>query len=719
MSILHIFDSRNKFFYYVSFVVIAIGLMIFLLSRNVHRSVYRERQEMLTLVTSNSATVMSEIVVEQRHAREVAAGVVREKISGSRDVFEGIRKAEGELEMGVDYFFLVDAEGKYYSSDGVEGKLTDRTRYLDSSPDTEEYLSSLPHLDQTTPFLLLKQRLDEPVSALTSQGVKEIRYFVYAHDFTRILDTLSDLFPGEVNIFLHDSDGAMIFRHFGIKLLVEGFNIYSKMRVVDFTFGEDAEDLIASSRAGNIIAVRMNIGSQGYYFCSAPMDVSDWSIAFVVKEEYLSDLADKSFADIVLYLAVIAAILALSLILLITNVMKRKAEEVRLKESEKLAAAMSEASKAKTDFLSNMSHDIRTPINGIMGMTEIALGAGDDSDKVRSCLQKIDGASRHLLSLINDVLDMSRIESGKTLISAAPTDVKILGDSCASIIRGQMADRDIDFNVEVNGEHTAVLADELHLRQIFINILGNAVKFTRDGGRIDFICTEESCDERTAAWKFVCRDTGIGMSDEFIEHIFEPFSQEKGGGRTHYKGTGLGMSITKQLVDLMGGVIEVESELEKGSTFTVRMTFERDLQVHSRSEDTVECATIEGMHILLVEDNELNTEIATELLQCNGAVVDTAADGAEAVEKFSAGAPGTYDVILMDIMMPVMNGLDAARTIRSLDRPDAALIPIIAMTANAFDDDVKATREAGMNAHLSKPIDIDEVVRVIAYNVKR
>lgn len=374
------------------------------------------------------------------------------------------------------------------------------------------------------------------------------------------------------------------------------------------------------------------------------------------------------------------------------------------------------ASRAKSEFLSNMSHDIRTPINGIMGMTGIALSHLEDRSRVRDCLTKIDGSSKHLLSLVNDVLDMSRIESGKVTANHAPFDMRTLIDNCASIVQGQLAGRDIRLIAEHDGlTHTHLIGDELHLRQIFINILGNSVKFTHDGDSITIRARELSCDGHTAHYRFELEDTGIGISQEFLPKLFDSFSQEAGGSRTTYKGTGLGMAITKQLIELLGGTVTVWSELNVGTRFTIDMPFE----VNEAGEETPVSETggsvdLHGMTILVAEDNEINMEIATMVLEESGATVVQAANGRLAVEAFAASGPGDIDAILMDLMMPEMGGIEAALAIRAMDRPDAADVPIIAATANAYQEDVDKVLAAGMNAHVAKPLEVDKLLRLLA-----
>lgn len=378
-----------------------------------------------------------------------------------------------------------------------------------------------------------------------------------------------------------------------------------------------------------------------------------------------------------------------------------------------------EASTAKTEFLSNMSHDIRTPINGIMGMLDIAEENFEDQARVRDCLTKMRGAASHLLSLVNDVLDMSKIESGSMKLLNNPFDLRVLLQACCDIVEGQIIERKLTFTKQIGPFwHPYLVGSELHVRQVLINILSNAVKYTPDGGTIRFCAKETLYEEGLVHLRMEITDNGIGMSEEFLQHIFEPFTQEQRSSRTHYKGTGLGMAITKKLVDQMHGSLDVESEPGKGSTFIVRLSLPVDPTPHpvaaqqpAKQEET---PTLAGLHLLLAEDNELNSEIAVTLLEAEGAKITAVTNGREAVEAMQHAAPHTYDAVLMDVMMPEMNGLEATRCIRAFEGvgPDEGT-PIIAMTANVFADDVRACLESGMNSHVGKPLDMRILMREI------
>lgn len=375
-----------------------------------------------------------------------------------------------------------------------------------------------------------------------------------------------------------------------------------------------------------------------------------------------------------------------------------------------------QANKAKSEFLSHMSHDIRTPINGIMGMTEIMKKNLNDSARLQDCLGKIDKAANHLLSLINDVLDMSKIGSEGIQSEEIPLDLKEEIEKIHAIVDVQAMDKQLDFRIhEQDIRHRYLLGSPAHLRRIILNLISNALRYNRPGGSIDLYISELNSDEEYATVELKVQDTGIGMSPEFLKNnLYKPFTQENGNVRTEYHGVGLGMSIVKELVSSMKGTIQAESQPGQGTVFTVVLPMKINREISSETADPKEDPDISGMKVLVAEDNQLNMEIILFMLDSAGAVVTAVQNGKEAVNRFASCAPGTFDVILMDIMMPVMNGLDAAKEIRKLPRKDATEIPIIAMTANAFEEDRQKTREAGMNNHLTKPISSRELLEVLA-----
>lgn len=395
----------------------------------------------------------------------------------------------------------------------------------------------------------------------------------------------------------------------------------------------------------------------------------------------------------------------------------RRTEELNRKLQETLDLANA-ASVAKTKFINNMSHDIRTPMNAIVGYTAIAMSM-EPKEKVRGCLDKIKESSDHLLTLINDVLDLSRIESGKQTLNPVQTDIRMVVDEVLSIIQGFTVGRALKLEVHRQDLPNAyVLADAVRIREVLVNVLSNAVKFTRDGGTITFTAGYEPLEAGKIQVTYVISDTGIGMSEEFQQHIFEEFTQENSDARTKYKGTGLGMTIVKKYVEMMQGTISVESRKGEGTTFTIRLPLELT-EAPAKRKEAADQADLSGLRILLVEDNDLNAEIAQVYLEDKKIRVTRVSNGQEAVEVFSQAQPGTFDGILMDIMMPVMDGLTATKAIRSLGRSDAKTIPILAMTANAFEEDAKRCLEAGMNAHLAKPLDAQSLFDALGKYCKK
>ncbi|MGN0466335.1 MAG: ATP-binding protein [Lachnospiraceae bacterium] len=437
------------------------------------------------------------------------------------------------------------------------------------------------------------------------------------------------------------------------------------------------------------------------------------------KDVYTYTAKDFIWDNILWIILIIMSVTAVLLFFILRDSKRTKKYLAQEKEMTKgledaLAAAQS-ANRAKTIFLNNMSHDMRTPMNAIIGFANIAKKQ-QDRKEVDKCLDKIASSSDHLLSLINDVLDISRIEGGAVSCNLLPTNICSVTESVLSIIQGYLVNRDLTLVVKRPQQegHCCVLIDGVHLREILVNIFGNAVKFTDDGGTITFSMGKNpGCDDNHVIIWYSISDTGCGMSEEFLPHVFEEFSQEDNGARTKYKGTGLGMSITKHYVEMMGGTISVDSKKGQGSTFTIEIPVEivKDNTLSDTLEQPVNMNLL-GKKALLVEDNELNAEIATVQLEEVGMKVTWVQDGEQAVETFKTSASDAFDVILMDIMMPRMNGYEATRAIRSME--SGRSIPIIAMTANAFAEDVQASLDAGMNAHIAKPLVMDEVLKTIS-----
>ena len=397
----------------------------------------------------------------------------------------------------------------------------------------------------------------------------------------------------------------------------------------------------------------------------------------------------------------------------ITEIMvtRKKQEQAIMELLEKVRRANS----AKSEFLSHMSHDLRTPINGILGMLTVMDRTREDPGRQQDCREKIRVSTEHLLSLVNDVLQVSKLESGLPAAVEEGFDLEDTLQDCITIMSPHAEEAGIRLALEADIRHSRLIGNPLHVRQVLTNIIDNGIKYNRRGGSVSIQARELSCRDGSAEYEFVIKDTGIGIGEEFQKHIFEPFTQEDHGARTHYNGAGLGMSIVKKLADQMGGAVEVESRIGQGSVFRVRLSVRVDAGGEERpmNREAEAPGDISGMRVLLVEDNEVNCEIVKFLLEQAGAAVATANDGKAAVDAFRASECGAFHCILMDLMMPVMSGFEAARMIRGLDRADAEKVPIIALSANAFEEDIAMAKDAGMDEHLAKPVDMGRLFQVM------
>lgn len=466
--------------------------------------------------------------------------------------------------------------------------------------------------------------------------------------------------------------------------------------------------------------VRVQNKFEGYY---GSMDKSrDYYIYVYLPESTVFEIVPRN----ILY-ALAIYITLLIIIQLIKQSSERKylvEQNKREKEyKEKLmesAKKAEQANTAKTEFLQRMSHDIRTPINGIRGMIELADYYSDDLQKQEECRKKIWDASGLLLELINEVLDMGKLESGEILLEEREFNLKKLLDDIVNVVEKQSKECQLEIiQCDYQIKHWNLIGSPIHIKRMLMNILSNAVKYNRYKGKIILDCREVSCIGNVALIEFICKDTGIGMSKEYQEHIFEPFTQEFNSARSSFGGTGLGMPITKSLVEAMGGNIEFESEKNVGTTFRLKIPFKIDDCVHIEEPTEEEHnVSIEGVRVLVAEDNDLNMEITEFVLSSVGAVVIKASNGQEAIEIFEKSEVGEIDIILMDVMMPGVDGLAATRIIRSMSREDAKTIPIIAMTANAFSEDRLRAVEAGMNEHLAKPLESTVIIKTIAKYLK-
>lgn len=454
------------------------------------------------------------------------------------------------------------------------------------------------------------------------------------------------------------------------------------------------------------------------YFSYAKIGYSDWELLLFAPGSICMQTANANrVAAYIAFIVVAVAVLAFFIMIAMGERKRQKINEARARELQTALTKANEANAAKSRFLSRMSHDIRTPLNGIIGFLDLFESKKETREQLEAQSGKVRVAAEHLLSLINDILNMSKLEDNKIELSHEAFDIRQLAEEILSITQIRAEEMGITIHYEDCSKslsHPYIYGSPLHVRQIFVNILSNAIKYNKPNGEIFIKIESRKRSGKKIFYTCTVTDTGIGMSHEFLKHLFEPFAQEKVDARSVYYGTGLGMAIVKSLVDMMRGTIDVVSKPGEGTTFEVTIPFniaeKEDLEGYIKPKEGI---SIEGVKILLVEDNDLNREIATSLLEEQGARITTAVNGAEAVSLYEKAPKGTFDVILMDILMPVMDGLEAARAIRAFEREEAKTIPIIALTANAFAEDVRKSREAGMNAHISKPIQLDKMLCTI------
>ena len=543
--------------------------------------------------------------------------------------------------------------------------------------------------------------------------------------------------PGMVAIYYYTSPEFVRNYTLTIQNLLNGYSIQKDGTIIVADKGtivaSNDESLLGQDTAGNQVVQAMkehtdsqhifhlkNEGTGGYGIMLKQRDY--YIYTYLPDTEVFRNLPLSVTAVVFLYLLIFGIFCFWGYRADLAHRKQEQEKDEKYKAELLRAAKKAEAAnEAKTEFLQRMSHDIRTPINGICGMIDVADHYAEDMKKQTECRAKIKEASHLLLELINEVLDMSKLESDEVILEEIPFNLNSISEEILGVIEQMATEQNIRILWEEKEvTHWNLIGSPVHVKRILMNILSNAVKYNKENGYV-YISCREIPSEQTAmtTLEFVCRDTGIGMTEAFQKRIFEPFAQEHAGSRTKFAGTGLGMPITKKLVEKMGGTISFESKEGIGTTFLIRIPFRIDTDRKDRTEAEEKTETsIQGLHVLLTEDNELNMEIAEFVLQNEGTVVTKAWNGQEAVDIFRKSSPGEFDVILMDIMMPVMNGYEAAKMIRSLDREDAKVIPIIAMTANAFIEDRMRAKEAGMDEHIAKPVDGKLLVKVINELVK-
>ena len=653
----------------------------------------------------NEASESKSLLRAIESARQMSTNIDMETENGGRLSQEFLK--ENLQTLWVDGILVLDAEGKTVCKYSMDEALTNEiTDYLQkdiimdfTGYEERSYSERIDREDGSRIDIAACARKDAP-------GMVAIYYYTSPEFVRNYTLTIQNLLNG----YSTQKDGTII--------------VADKGTIV----ASNDESLLGQDTAGNQVVQAMkehtdsqhifhlkNEGTGGYGIMLKQRDY--YIYTYLPDTEVFRNLPLSVTAVVFLYLLIFGIFCFWGYRADLAHRKQEQEKDEKYKAELLIAAKKAEAAnEAKTEFLQRMSHDIRTPINGICGMVNMADHYADDMEKQKEYRTKVKAASNLLLELVNDVLDMSKLESGEVVLEESPFNLSKISEEVLVVIEQIAAEQNIRIVWEKKEIiHRDLIGSPMYVKRVMMNILSNAVKYNRENGQIYISCREIPSEQpEMTIMEFVCRDTGIGMTDEFQKHIFEPFAQEHTGSRTKFTGTGLGMPITKKLVEKMGGTVTFESEKGVGTTFVIRVPFKIDLDADKREEQTdASEKSIKGLHILLAEDNELNMEITEFVLQNEGADLTKSWDGQEAVELFRNSEPGEFDVILMDIMMPVMNGYEATKMIRSLDREDAKKIPIIAMTANAFTEDRIRAKEAGMNEHVAKPVDVELLMKVI------
>ena len=739
-----ILDVNNKLYkkllWGTGFVIVAVILTLFIMSQTyIQNLVYHERLNQMEEVTHQMFrsledvidTHWSEVNVQCNYLYCTPLKTDTEFYCYLKKLSELSNYHERQIEL-----VAVDSDGHYYTENGGMGLLREMN-YLADSPQWVSYVSNSLTVDDSRMVFL--EKLSTPITLQSGEKEITLCYFGISQSMTQLNDYFRcDAYENNNSVYVLDDNGFKLFNANDTELL-KGHNVYTVLSRMSYLHGSSfAEAKERLDRTGSCYSNAVLDGTE-YFYALKQMENAQWTLAFLVPAKYVAVNTQKLVSIVMIIIIVIAMVFSVITVFVGWFLLRQKQQQElqaekeanlrleqynihltqvndELRQAQDIAAealqSAERASKAKTDFLANMSHDIRTPMNAIIGITTLMKNELHQPEKLAEHLGKLENSGQLLLGIINDILDMSRIESGKTTLNVEKMNLPQQISQLDSIIRQQAGQRRQTFTVNTHLQHENVLADPNRLNRVLMNILSNAVKYTPTGGHIRFEVDELPRNEHYARYRFVVQDDGIGMSEAYQKTLFDPFTREERSGTNKVQGTGLGMAITKNIVDLMGGSINVESTTGKGTRFEVVLEFPVDAEADAVPEAQVlpeeeeGTSPLSGMKFLCAEDNAINAEILEMLLEANGASCTICSNGQEIVDAFASVKPGEYDMILMDVQMPVMDGLEATRRIRSGENPLGRIIPILAMTANAFLEDMQKSREAGMDEHLSKPVDI-------------
>ena len=720
---------------------IAMFLAFFFLYQTYIRDIiYEERLNQMEEITHQMFQNLEDVIDSHWDRVTEECNYLRDANIQTTDELCRHMKKKYELSAYADHKIMlvaVDSQGRYYTEDGYIGLFRDLDYFEDKPEQISFVFDSMTDNQSEMVFL---QRLPEPIELQNGEEKTTISYFGISQDMEQLNPYFScDAYNGNNSVYVLDDNGFKLFNSNQVEL-IKGHNVFSVLQNMKYLHNSSFDKTKVELEEKGCSYSNAILDGTEYFYALKRLENAEWTLIFLVPAEYVATNTLKLVNFVMVFIVIFTVIVAVCVMLGISLVMRRNQQKAIRAEREnnakletinteltqaKQAAEQafevaSYASQSKSDFLANMSHDIRTPMNAITGITSLLEHDAGNEEKVREYAKKIDVSAQHLLGIINDVLDMSKIEAGKTVFKYSDFSMLELMQEIQMMFRPQAEEKyqKMVMNHD-NIEHEWVNGDKVHLMQIFSNLLSNAVKYTQEGGKIQFLVEEYETKSRAyAKYRFVVSDNGMGMSADFQNTIFDAFTRAESSLTNKIQGTGLGMAITRNLVEAMGGTIDVESELGLGSCFEVFMDLkiaeDRTVALAAQEEtDEQDGNILQGMRFLCAEDNELNAEILTELLKIEGAECTICENGEELLKAFEQSAPGDYDMILMDVQMPVMNGYEATKAIRRSSHELAKKIPIIAMTANAFSEDIQRSLAAGMNAHVSKPVEMKVLEKTI------
>ena len=722
-------------------ILIMVFTFVFLYQTYIQDVIYMERLSQMEEVTHQMFRNLEDVMDSKWNEVDVQCNRLLSKDIHSLDDFTfNIDKISeiSNYEQSKITLMGVDTDGKYYTKEGSIGLLRDCDYLLDDL-DQISYVSSSMMSDSSQMVFL--QKLDEPLRLESNHGTIVMNYYGMYQDMSMLNAYFGcDAYDKHNSVYVLDHNGFKLFNGNTYEL-IKGHNVFNVLKKMEYLHNSSFEDTQKTlNETGSSYSNAILDGTE-YFYALKQMDNTQWTLLFLIPAKYVATNTVKLVNFVMRFIIIFSIVATSCFIFAIVSVLKKNQHEAIQKERENTAKleringelrqakqaaeqafkVAQDASQSKSVFLANMSHDIRTPMNAIVGMTTLIKHDANDEGKVREYANKIDVSSQHLLAIINDVLDMSKIETGITTLHNKDFSILEMIQEVNAVFRPQASAKYQSFVItSKNIEHKWVNGDVVRLTQILNNLLSNAIKYTHEGGKIHLIIEEwESHSNVYAKYRIQVIDNGMGMSDAFKEKIFDAFTREENSMTNKIQGTGLGMAITKNLIEAMGGTIDVESMKDKGSCFTILLDLKIAKEAQTENIQNMkkqDAHVLKGMNFLCAEDNALNAEILCELLKIEGATCTICEDGQKVLDAFKQSKPQEYDVILMDVQMPNMNGYQATRAIRNSNHVCARTIPIIAMTANAFSEDIQKSLAAGMNAHVSKPVEM-EVLKKTIFNI--